>query len=467
MAAITQAILATAFYSDGGGSPPLTPTDYFGQQWLYTGRNDSPTLAPSGTYTVYTQSTNINNVTFGDGSSGTVANFNNGSWTSADLNNSGLMTSTYSIAIDIWFYPTANGVQLLSEWGGTASPGWHATVLEINANNTISSRLWSGTTVTSSDTVTLNAWNHVWLCYNHNNTSLSLRVNNGTVMTAVSYSRASNYVSGGQVAFNIGEYDITYVANTGRFAGDLGELRINNWAAPSSYWSGAKKYLNLGGTPVTDGNLKFNLQGTTAPSGSYWNDSSVNGYNAILNGSIVYDGSTGYYTFGGSNYGEIGDPGNEFGTAGTSPAQTMSMWINMAQNTSNYQAVAGIRENGTYDFYLLILYAGGNNTEFRVRTSATSTDNLVDYAPLFDKWTHVTCIAESTQTRIYFNSKLAGIVGISGSFGNITGTPFYLTHPSYNGGSSVKMAEIQFYNRVLTQAEIERNYATNKLRLSL
>lgn len=450
-----------------GGTAPVTNSSYFGQQWLYVGTASSPTIAPTGSYNLVASSATSDFVTFADGSTGYVSGFDGTkSYTTANLNAASLMTDTTDIAIDLWIYPTVHGVQVLNEWGQTSLLGWHATVIEINTNDTVSGRLWDGGTLTSTDTVTLNAWNHIYLCYS--NSTLTLRVNNGTAVTLSTYSRTSNYFAGGPVYWNVGVYDnATNLGNSSGFQGQLGELRINNWAAPSNYWSGAKKYLNLGGNIVVDANLKFDLQGIVAPNGSHW-DSTNNSRFAQLQNTITHNPGIGYYTFNGQNYAYINGEGNNLGTINTTPAQTMTMWVRVTQ-ADQYQTIAGFRPEGNYNFYLLLLSPVHGSptyeTEYRVTTSSTQIDTKASYINFFGKWTHITCIADGTQTRIYFNSKLAMTGNISGNFGNNT-ADFDLCSPNWVSAGT-DFAEIQFYDRVLTQAEIERNYATNKFRLSL
>ena len=358
----------------------------------------------------------------------------------------------------------------MSEADNSSLDSWHYSALEINSNNTVSGKLWNGTVLTSTDTVTLNAWNHIYLYYDHANTQLGLRINNGTAVVSNAYSRASNYAGGGNVLFVMGLSDVTYMNNTLRYQGHLGELRINNWMAPSSYWSGAKKYLNLGGTVVTDANLKFDLQGTTGPSVSNTWDSTVNGRSATLYNSPTYNSGSGYYTFSNTSYAGLSGESNNLGTINTTPAQTMTMWAKVTQ-ADQYQAIAGFRPDyGGYNFYLLLLSpnSGGSSdygTEFRVGTNNTTVDNVQPYINLFGRWTHITCVAAGAQTRIYFNGKLAGVASISGDFGG--GTSDFLIASNNWQSAGTSFAEIQFYNRVLTSDEIVRNYANNKLRLGL
>ena len=467
---IVQILMTTTSGGGGGGTPQPTSTEFYGQQWLYNTTGSTPSLAPAGAnYNVTVANATPTAVTFGDGTTGYVSNFNGTQmWASGNLNAGGLMTSTYSIAIDMWIYPTANSVMILSEQDNWTGPSWFASVLEINSNNTVTGRLWSGAPLTSTDTVTLNAWNHIYLYYDHANLQLGLRVNNGTAVVSNAYSRASNYAGGGNVFFVIGETHVTSY-NSGRYQGHLGELRINNWMAPSSYWSDAKKYLNLGGTIVSDANLKFDLQGTTAPSVSNTWDSTVNGRSATLYNSPTYNSGSGYYTFSNPSYASLSGESNNLGTINTTPAQTMTMWAKVTQ-ADQYQAIAGFRPEGQNNFYLLLLSpsSGGSptyGTEFRVSTVNTQVDNVQPYINLFGRWTHITCVADNTTTRIYFNSKLAGTASITGNFGSNTASFDIASSNWYSAGTS--MAEIQFYNKALSQAEIERNYATNKLRLGL
>jgi hypothetical protein len=256
------------------------------------------------------------------------------------------------------------------------------------------------------------------------------------------------------------------LGNNGFFAGYLGMVRLQFWAAQSSYWTNAKRFLNAASTPISDANTQLLLDGLTAPSGATWPDTSPQNRTINLVGTTVRDAGVGYYRFGTgtSTNAYCNADSTNFGTINTTPAQTMSMWIRPTSNNSSYQAIAGIRPEGSYNFYLLILT--NDTTEYRVTTNTVNPhDVVVSFGQFYTRWTHVTCVADGTQSRLYFNGLLAGTTTLDGTFGSNT-TNFKIADPAWST-AQLDVATLQFYNRVLTVDEIARNYAVDKHRLGL
>ena len=149
-------------------------------------------------------------------------------------------TNGTSISVNFWFYPTANGVQLLSECNNQGvDEGYHYTVLEMTSSNYIKARYYNGTPVTSTNTADLNQWNHVyWAEDTQGGHTFEL---NGVPTTGnPTYTRTAP--SSDSEYFGIGFYDGTNMGNTGRFTGKVGWLTVSDYVAGSTYSSTAAKF---------------------------------------------------------------------------------------------------------------------------------------------------------------------------------------------------------------------------------
>ena len=219
---ITQVLLtATA----SAAPPPVTPDGTF----FYNG---SPlawgSVGINGNKPVYDA-----NYAFPDGqTTGQSWGFNG---------NDNLMTTPTSagftqIYMNIWFYPYANGRILMTLQGQLAeNTSYHHSALEINANNTVSGRFWPNGYITTANTVTLNAWNHIY--FRHNGTQALLQLNGGT---AVTQNNAWSYPPSLVVGF--GTTSVTNNAYSARYNGMLAEFRLNSSSTASNYDSTRSKY---------------------------------------------------------------------------------------------------------------------------------------------------------------------------------------------------------------------------------
>lgn len=142
--------------------------------------------------------------------------------------------------INMWFYPTDDGRIILTiQETPTENTAYHHATLEINSNRTVSGGFWNGvslTSVTSTDTVTLYAWNHIYFRQSAN--QILLQVNGGTAVTA-------NNVwgkPGGALYIGVGTTSGTNMGNSGRYSGSLAEFRMNSSNTASNYMSTRSRY---------------------------------------------------------------------------------------------------------------------------------------------------------------------------------------------------------------------------------
>jgi len=240
MPAITQSILATAFYSagGGGGGGPGPVSAVFdsvndGGYGYWTNNGNQTTASAFG------GSVGMNSYTFPDGSSGTPYLLTGGYVIGPLINN----LSSNEITINIWFYPTANNCQIVSEYG-TQDPGagYHYTVLELNSSGNIRGRFWpnGGSGLVSANTVNLNAWNHVW--YTNNASGYEqLQLNGGAIATQTVTARQGP----GSSSFAFGVSDITNIGSTNVFQGKIGYFKYNNDATTGSNYNATWSKYNI------------------------------------------------------------------------------------------------------------------------------------------------------------------------------------------------------------------------------
>ena len=158
------------------------------------------------------------------------------------------------ITINMWIYPTGNGV-VLSELGvQSSSSGWHESVIEITGGNTLRVGFWNGSGITQLSTgITLNTWNLVTITYDG---STMTGYKNGASFGSVAFDRqAAHFYSPGEF-FAFGLNDFTNMGHGGYGSFRMGSLQIHNAALTAdevnrSYMSGSWRF---GLNPYTNWN---------------------------------------------------------------------------------------------------------------------------------------------------------------------------------------------------------------------
>ena len=163
---------------------------------------------------------------------------------------SGQLGKSRTVNINLWFYPTANNKMILGEVGQAfENTGWHYSMLEINSTNYLKGRLWemvSGPYLTSTGTVTLNAWNHVYLYFNDTNNTFGMSLNNETAVTRNDFIRHVPDPDYAAAYYGIGMTDNQNMENTGniaRYQGKFDTPVIDTTLTGSNYTSTKAKYL--------------------------------------------------------------------------------------------------------------------------------------------------------------------------------------------------------------------------------
>lgn len=140
--------------------------------------------------------------------------------------------SLSNVYFNIWFYPTANNVVLVSHLDSIyEASGYHYSMLEINSTSKVDAGAWNGgniTTVTTTESVNLNAWNHIY--YYCAGGTLSLSLNN-----SAAYTTSLSYSPPGTSYFTFGAVESTYISTSNRFQGKLADVVGSSSALSSNY----------------------------------------------------------------------------------------------------------------------------------------------------------------------------------------------------------------------------------------
>jgi hypothetical protein len=234
---ISQIILARG--NGGGGPPPSNPADFF-----WAADNDS-WIALGGFY--------LNNLlsnpepvkssyTYPDNSyTGSIRTFTGTEWMITPNLGIGNAWQTNAITIDMWVWPTSNNIQIISEFGAQAvDAGYHYTMLEIDSAGYVKGRLYNGPPMTSSTTVYLNQWNHIYLTEDTQG-GHTMELNGvGTGVQNPVYFRSGPGSS--NEYFAIGLSDVTAMVTANPFQGKFGYLNIHDYVAPSTYLSTVNRF---------------------------------------------------------------------------------------------------------------------------------------------------------------------------------------------------------------------------------
>ena len=155
-------------------------------------------------------------------------------------------TSSATICLNLWFYPTANNKVIMAELGQPAeNQDFHWSVLEINSSNKLKGRVWemggvfNQPEVTSTGNVNLNAWNHVYLYFNNATSTFGMSLNNETPVTQDSVNRN---ISNTGTYWGIGLTDSQNMGSSARYQGKFDGLVISTTLTGSNFDATKAKY---------------------------------------------------------------------------------------------------------------------------------------------------------------------------------------------------------------------------------
>ena len=262
--------------------------------------------------------------TYPDGSTGKTRNFTGTEWMSSiNLYTNGAFT-TNPITIDFWFYPTANNVQLIQEYGNpTPISDYHASILELDSYGRVKARLWQGVypghIITSSNKVLLNQWNHIYFAEETNGSHI-FELNGEATTGLPNYTRTRPMDIGySNLSYGIGYPDGQAIVNSNAFQGKIGYLQISDYVANTSYYNFKNKFAF---TPIDSGQSL----------GSTWTveviaDVYPVSYWSVLWGNESYNAGLGHFAyFGNATNLSVGSPAGVDSYTLTDSITTRAHW---------------------------------------------------------------------------------------------------------------------------------------------
>ena len=320
-----------------------------------------------------------------------------------------LWGTTATICFNLWFYPTANNKIIMAELGQAGeNSGYHYSMLEINSSNYLKSRTWGQSgSVTSTGTVTLNAWNHVYFYFDNATSTFSMSLNNETAVTQGSVNKVLSDT--GYSYWGIGLVDATNMGSSARYQGKFADLVIDTTLIGSNYTSTKAKYFPSLSLVFNNPQQDYLM----APASADWNLGTtwtiefwINANNSSLAGINIGGGQWGLFN--------------------------QSGWFGGMANNS-----------------IIIGLAGGNLT-----VGQGTVDAAIEFAePIAQQWTHVAIVNNGggSAQKVYYNgAEQAKVTGnyLSNGWTNTTDDLYIgrLKPPSYGGLFDGKLALVRISN---------------------
>ena len=330
------------------GSVTINDTSFaIGGQYVFNGTPTSwaTTNATATTYGAYT---------YPDGTSGSLHTLTGSQFLmSGDIGNNTVLN------INLWFYPTANNVVIMGELGQPAeNSNWHYSMLDIDDTNHLRGRLWEFVGgVTSTGTVTLNAWNHAYLYYNSVTGYVGMSLNNETAVTTNTGTR--HLPDSGHTYVGIGLIDDQNLSSNARYQGKFAAPVIDTTLTGSNYSSTKAKYI----PPLS---LVFNQ-----PQGDYLSTPASADWNLGTTGTIEF-----WLNANNASGANIHIPGGQWGLINQG-----GWYYGMPNNSS-----------------ILIGLAGG-----KLSIAQSNTDDVKFAEPTAGVWTHVAVVYDSGTQKVFYN----------------------------------------------------------------
>lgn len=204
--------------------------------------------------------------------------------------------SAPAIEISIWFYPTAlNSILITEQDTATENTSYHCSLIEITGTGTVRAGSWShDSPVTTANTVTLNAWNHVF--YYHSGLYQEVTLNGGSAAGAGQTRSAPTFTYLG-----LGAYTVTNFGVATRFQGHVGYFSVRNSATAVSDYSSTKSYYQAQSLMNFDASDPSSYSG----SGNLWYDTESTGGLAsagLVQSPTFNSGSPKSFTFNRNSY---------------------------------------------------------------------------------------------------------------------------------------------------------------------
>jgi hypothetical protein len=348
-------------------------------------------------------------------------------------------------SVEVWVYPTDNGV--LVQYNGQPTPdaGYHFSAIEIVGGN-LEVGLWNGTVIVSTGNigaVSFNQWHQIVLTYNG---SVCKGYLDGVFKGSVNVAWFSPMDESLPLPFymNFGYQDSTSQGDGGDFNGRFGIWQVYNTALTdaqvlSNYNSTLPTFdlvIKLDANDISSypgsGTTVFNLQ-----SGSY-NHTLTGATYTVLDGIKCFDCTTGTKRV-------VVD-----GTGPTLPTSgyTYITWARILPSSASWRSL--LRTNNSVPILVQL------ETDDLGYYDSVFRDSGYDVTPIEDVWVQYAVVGDDTSSIFYINGTQVGTVAY-GAGGD--------THLQWgNNGTAVQpfgyIANLYFYNRKLSFSEIIEQYNT-------
>jgi hypothetical protein len=461
MSAVIQAIMATIGSGGSSGPPPTTQLDagFFGDDTNrgLAGQNGW-WIVNGGTYNYSTFSGNLawNTFTYKDGSyTGHTYDFTNGDYMiSPSLSVNGTWASN-TISINFWFYPTASGVQLMSELGqNTAGPnpgentpwdwGYHYSMLEITSMGNVKARFYDGDPVTSTNTVTLNQWNHIYFAEDSQG-GHTFELNGIATNGNPTYTRSKPSPE----YFSIGGVDeTTNMGNTGGFVGKIGWLEIHDYPAGSTYLNTKAKFID----PVLIVNLDVANPTSYSGTGTTWNMLGTANSATLVNTPTYYNtGGVKALNFSGGSYATL--PADVY----FDQDFTIIAWVKVTSVTSWARIIDF--GNGPNGDNVLLAASDGPSGKVALRSGSTQFDSNTVLTP--DTWYHITGrVKADGRADIFINGSVDATNYGSTLPASVTRINCYIAKSNWENDAYLDglVGELRIYRGALSDAKVYDDY---------
>jgi hypothetical protein len=376
--------------------------------------------------------------------------------------------------VELWVYPTNNGV--LVQYNGQPTPnfGYHFSAIEIVSGN-LEVGLWNGSVITSTGNigaVSFNEWHQIVLTYNG---TVCKGYIDGVYKGSVNVAWDSPMNTSQPFYMNFGFKDATSQGDGGDFDGRFGIMRVYNTALTdsqvlSNYDSTVSTIVNL----TTNGLVLYYDPSSSSSypgSGTTITDLSGNGRNGTMS-NISF--TSPYFSYNGSSS-QISIADNALLEPGSGD-WTMEVWVN--QSVSGNDVVLGKFDPGGLTVDVSYSIRTTNTTYYAQIGSGSGSGstlfvNSTNYLGTIGSWSQIVYVftnvaANTLQT--FVNGSSIGTV--SHSLPSILNTSANLYIGSYNNGEypqyfDGKIGITRLYNQALTASDVLNNYNADKSKYEL
>jgi hypothetical protein len=275
---LAQSIIGSSFVSGPANPYPAGTYVLNGSTYSYTYAFGSNPTYPKNTSYKFPNETTSN-----------VIELKYDSWQTTNS-----LGSLNNFFINLWFYPSSYNREIMSEVDGP-SPAYYYNMLEIDSSGYVKAGVWNGgsiSSITSTNKVILDAWNHVYFYFNSG--TLGVEVN-GIATTGTSITRSGP----GTSFFAFGYQTTSNMGSSAPYWGYLDGLEVYSSSHSSNYSSTKSKYQ---AQPV------FALYANTYTSNGTWTDTIASKAFTLFNNPTYSNTNGGQIRFHAANA--------EFGSTG-------------------------------------------------------------------------------------------------------------------------------------------------------